>query len=144
MKWHCGWHRERQAHRMGCAQVRNFRPERMTPSMANTTDCPSTLNCPALPRVSLDQAVIDLLESIALQESALSHILCAESQKMKTAMGMEELDLCKLLEVNDSATNMVHAVANLEMMLKDKLEFISNNLYYPSAGESGSTTSAQE
>ena len=60
--------------------------------MANTTDCPGTLNCPALPRVSLDQAVIDLLESIALQESALSHILCAESQKMKTAMGMEELD----------------------------------------------------
>ena len=97
--------------------------------MANTTDCPGTLNCPALPRVSLDQAVIDLLESIALQESA---------------MGMEELDLCKLLEVNDSATNMVHAVANLEMMLKDKLEFISNNLYYPSTGESGSTTSAQE
>ena len=93
--------------------------------MANTTDCPGTLNCPALPRVSLDQAVIDLLESIALQESALSHILCAESQKMKTAMGMEELDLCKLLEVNDSATNMVHAVANLEMMLKDKLEFLS-------------------
>ena len=106
--------------------------------MANTTDCPGTLNCPALPRVSLDQAVIDL------QESALSHILCAESQKMKTAMGMEELDLCKLLEVNDSATNMVHAVANLEMMLKDKLEFISNNLYYPSTGESGSATSAQE
>ena len=105
--------------------------------MANTTDCPGTLNCPALPRVSLDQAVIDLLESIALQESALS-------QKMKTAMGMEELDLCKLLEVNDSATNMVHAVANLEMMLKDKLEFISNNLYYPSTGESGSATSAQE
>ena len=113
--------------------------------MANTTDCPGTLNCPALPRVSLDQAVIDLLESIALQESALSHILCAESQKTrKPAMGMEELDLCKLLEVNDSATNMVHAVANLEMMLKDKLEFISNNLYYPSTGESGSTTSAQE
>ena len=55
--------------------------------------------CPEMPKVTLDQAVIDLMESIALQESALSHILCAESQKMKTAMGMEELDLCKLLEV---------------------------------------------
>ena len=97
-------------------------------------NCPTTLECPALPRVSLDQAVVDLLESIALQESALSHILCAESQKMKAAMSMEELDLCKLLEVNDSATNMVHAVANLELVLKEKLEFISNNLYYPPAG----------
>ena len=69
--------------------------------------------CPEMPKVTLDQAVIDLMESIALQETALSHILCAES---------------------DSATNMVHAVANLELVLKDKLEFISNNLYYPPSG----------
>ena len=89
--------------------------------------------CPEMPKVTLDQAVIDLMESIALQESALSHILCAESQKMKTALAMNEIDLCKLLEVNDSATNMVHAVANLELVLKDKLEFVSNNLYYPPA-----------
>ena len=106
--------------------------------MITETNCTPTLECPALPRVTLDQAVIDLLESIALQESALSHILCAESQKMKAAMSMEELDLCKLLEVNDSATNMVHAVANLELALKDKLEFISNNLYYPPSGSDAS------
>ena len=105
--------------------------------MTDTTNCTLCVSCgcPALPRVSLDQAVIDLMESIALQESALSHILCAESQKMKAALSMEELDLCKLLEVNDSATNMVHAVANLELVLKEKLEFIANNLYYPSTGE---------
>ena len=90
----------------------------------DTTRCP----CPCLPKVTLEQAVVDLVESIALQENALSHILCAESRKMDAAM-----DLCKLLEVNDSATNMVHAVANLELVLKDKLEFVSNNLYYPSA-----------
>ena len=102
--------------------------------MSDTTNCPRTeCSCPCLPKVTLDQAVIDLVESIALQESALSHILCAETQKMKAALSMEELDLCKLLEVNDSATNMVHAVANLELVLKEKLEFISNNLYYPSA-----------
>lgn len=108
--------------------------------MITETNCTPTLECPALPRVTLNQAVIDLLESIALQESALSHILCAESQKMKTAMTMKEVDLCKLLEINDSATNMVHAVANLELALKDKLEFISNNLYYPSTEN---TTTAQ-
>ena len=108
--------------------------------MITETNCTPTLECPALPRVTLDQAVIDLLESIALQESALSHILCAESHKMKTAMSLEEVDLCKLLEINDSATNMVHAVANLELALKDKLEFISNNLYYPSTEN---TTTAQ-
>ena len=30
--------------------------------------------CPEMPKVTLDQAVIDLMESIALQETALSHI----------------------------------------------------------------------
>ncbi len=93
--------------------------------------------CPCTHKVTLDQAVIDLLESIALQENALSHILCTESKKMNAAMNMDGIDLCKLLEVNDSATNMVHAVANLELVLKDKLEFISNNLYYPATGASG-------
>ncbi len=103
--------------------------------MSDTTNCPRTeCSCPCLPKVTLDQAVIDLVESIALQENALSHILCAESRKMNAAMELDGLDLCKLLEVNDSATNMVHAVANLELVLKDKLEFISNNLYYPPAG----------
>ena len=70
--------------------------------MADTTNCTHCVvcDCPALPRVTFDQAVIDLMESIALQESALSHILCAETQKMKTALSMEELDLCKLLEVS--------------------------------------------
>ena len=103
--------------------------------MADTTNCTPCVSCgcPALPRVSFDQAVVDLMESIALQENALSHILCAESRKMDAAMKLDGLDLCKLLEVNDSATNMVHAVANLELVLKDKLEFVSNNLYYPPA-----------
>ena len=116
-----------RGHRMGYTLYRKDE------SPMATINCPTTLECPALPRVTLSQAVIDLMESIALQESALSHILCAESQKMKTALAMNEIDLCKLLEVNDSATNMVHAVANLELVLKEKLEFISNNLYYPSA-----------
>ena len=56
---------------------------------------------------------------------------------------MDEIDLCKLLEVNDSATNMVHAVANMELALKEKLEFISNNLYYP-ATETKTCTSTDQ
>ena len=86
--------------------------------MITETNCTPTLECPALPRVTLDQAVIDLLESIALQESALSHILCAESQKMKTAMALKEVDLCKLLEINDSATNTTPAGSSSFLKIK--------------------------
>ena len=54
----------------------------------DTTRCP----CPCLPKVTLEQAVVDLVESIALQENALSHILCAESRKMDAAMKLDGLD----------------------------------------------------
>ena len=50
----------------------------------------------------------------------------------------------RYITYTDFKETVAKAVANLEMMLKDKLEFISNNLYYPSTGESGSATSAQE
>ena len=90
----------------------------------DTTRCP----CPCLPKVTLEQAVVDLVESIALQENALSHILCAESRKMDAAMKLDGLDLCKLLEVNDSATNMVHAVANLELVLELSMSIIRQKL----------------
>ena len=76
-----------------------------------------------------------------LAGNGAQHICCAESRKMQKAMDLDGLDLCKLLEVNDSATNMVHAVANLELVLKDKLEFVSNNLYVP--GDSGCPSPAQ-
>jgi hypothetical protein len=81
--------------------------------------------------ISMEQAVTDLIESIALQETAMSHILNAEGEKMQKALVLEGLDLAHLLEANESAADMVHAVANLELVLKDKLEFIANNLYYP-------------
>lgn len=81
--------------------------------------------------ISMGQAVTDLIESIALQETAMSHILNAEGEKMQKALVLDGLDLAHLLEVNESAADMVHAVANLELVLKDKLEFIANNLYYP-------------
>ena len=104
--------------------------------MITETNCTPTLECPALPRVTLDQAVIDLLESIALEETALSHILNAEGDKIQKVLAQEPADFCRIVEVNESVVNMVSAVSNLELILKDKLEFVANNLYYPAQEES--------
>lgn len=82
--------------------------------------------------ISMCQAVTDLIESIALEETALSHILNAEGEKLQKVIGMEDVDFCQVMEANESVVNMVGAVGNLENILKEKLEFISNNLYYPS------------
>lgn len=98
----------------------------------NTTP---TAPYPGSQAASMDQVVLDLLEGIAMQEMALSGILNAESQKMVTSFTMEGMDLNRLLELNDSAANMIHAAANLGLVLKDKLEFVTNSLPY--TGNSG-------
>lgn len=82
--------------------------------------------------VNICQAVTDLIESIALEETALSHILNAEGEKLQRVIGFEGVDFCQLMEVNESVSNMVAVVSGLEQTLKDKLEFITTNLYYPS------------
>ena len=81
--------------------------------------------------VPMTQAVTDLIESIALEETALSHILNAEGEKLQRVIAMHDVEFCQLMETNDSVSAMVGAVSGLESILKEKLEFITNNLYYP-------------
>lgn len=70
------------------------------------------------------------------EETALSHILNAEGEKIQKVLAQEPADFCRIVEVNESVVNMVSAVSNLELILKDKLEFVANNLYYPAQEES--------
>ena len=86
--------------------------------------------------ITMAQAVTDLLESIALEETALSHMPNAEGEKLQTLLAQEPAECCRIVEVNESVVNMVSAVSNLELILKDKLELVANNLYYPAQEES--------
>ena len=87
--------------------------------------------------ISMSQAITDLIESIALEETALSHILNAEGEKLQKVLAMEDVSLNQILDVNETVMNMVTTVNELEHTLRDKLEFISNNLYYPCKKEKG-------
>ena len=82
--------------------------------------------------ISMSQAVTDLLESIAMEETALSHILNAEGEKIQKALAWDDISLEQIMEVNSTVMEMLSTVNELEHTLRDKLEFISNNLYYPS------------
>lgn len=79
----------------------------------------------------MSQAITDLIESIALEESALGHILNAEGEKIQKAL-CSDITMDQVLTVNETVMNMVETINDLEHTLRDKLEFISNNLYYPS------------
>ena len=71
---------------------------------------------------SWDQAVTDLIQSVALQEAALSHIMNAEGEKMQAIIGMPDVTPAQLLSLNSSVERMINAITRLEMILQAKLE----------------------
>ena len=74
---------------------------------------------------SREQAITDLIESVALQEAALSHILNAEGEKIQAVVAMEGVTPEELLMVNKSVENMTNTIARLEMLLQAKLDLDS-------------------
>lgn len=72
--------------------------------------------------VTRDQAISDLIESVALQETGLSHILNAEGEKIQAIVALPEVTPEQLLAVNTSVQNTVNAISRLEMILHSKLE----------------------
>lgn len=75
-----------------------------------------------------EQAVIDLITSVAMQETALSHILNAEGEKMQAIIDMEGTTPDELLKMNRSAEMLVSAVTRLEMILQAKVELAGSSL----------------
>jgi uncharacterized repeat protein (TIGR01451 family) len=75
--------------------------------------------------VSRCQAVTDLIQSVALQEAALSHILNAEGEKMQKIIQSGATQE-QLLELNDSVFRLVSAATRLEMIFQSKLEMFTN------------------
>ena len=67
------------------------------------------------------QAITDIIQSVALQETALSHILNAEGEKIQKMVTMPDVTPEILLATNKSVESMVNAVSRLEMILQSKL-----------------------
>ena len=74
------------------------------------------------------QAITDIIESVALQETALSHIINAEGEKMQAIIGMEDISSDELLEPNNSVQTMITAILRLEIIIQSKLELFSDEL----------------
>ena len=68
------------------------------------------------------QAITDIIESVALEQAALAHILNAEGEKLQRVIATETVGTEQLLETNDSVERMVSAVSSLEAALLAKLE----------------------
>lgn len=77
---------------------------------------------------SRTQAITDIIESVALQQAALSHILNAEGEKLQKILSFEDLRTETILQANKSVESMVDAVSGLELILKQKLELFDDCL----------------
>ncbi|MEG0297799.1 MAG: hypothetical protein RR620_13845 [Clostridium sp.] len=64
--------------------------------------------------------VCDIMESIALEQTALSHILNAEGEKIQKVIAVSD-DLNKILEVNREVNKTIIHVTHLEQVLYQKL-----------------------
>lgn len=78
---------------------------------------------------SRSQAITDILQSIALEEAALAHILNAEGEKLQCAVAMECITAEKLIEVNETVRSTMEAAAKFEQALQAKLAVLFQDCY---------------
>lgn len=75
------------------------------------------------------QAITDLIESVALQEAALSRILDAESEKLQKAVDRQNHGSPdELLKFNRSVDKTIRSITLLEVILQGKLQLFSDCL----------------
>lgn len=77
------------------------------------------------------QAITDLIESVALQEAALAHILNAEGEKLQKIIRVSDSSPILMLQANQSVQSMTDAVTQLENVLLDKLNLFGDCLCSP-------------
>jgi hypothetical protein len=83
-------------------------------------------SCVVVPcKVTPCQAIVDLLESIALQEAGLTHIINAEGEKIQAALAIENVSIDDLIVINQSVSDTLVKVIKMEMLLEFKLEEIN-------------------
>ncbi len=73
-------------------------------------------------------AVTDIIQSVALEQAALSHILNAEGEKLQCIIASDCTTTDEILCTNESVRSMVDSVAKLEMILQYKLSLFEGCL----------------
>ncbi|MEG2413316.1 MAG: hypothetical protein RSB61_01550 [Clostridia bacterium] len=74
------------------------------------------------------QAINDIIESVALEETGLSHILNAEGEKIQAFVKMPGVTPSQLLAVNASVQATITSITQLEMVLQNKLNLFAGEI----------------
>ena len=63
--------------------------------------------------ITRSQAITDIIQSVAMQQAALAHILNAEGEKLQRVLAYETIAAETILQTNKSVESMVDSVAQL-------------------------------
>ncbi len=74
--------------------------------------------------VDRDQAIADIIESIALEETGLAHIINAEGEKIQRALEIADTT-DDLIDVNESVKDTIVNIIKMQMLLQFKLEEVT-------------------
>jgi hypothetical protein len=81
---------------------------------------------------SREEAINSVLSSIAMEEAALSHIINAEGEKIQFALTHLKTgghsDMKMMLDINESAAEMLEQVKDIQLLLVNKLNKILTRL----------------
>jgi len=84
--------------------------------------------------LTLEQALSAILTSIAMEEVALSHVITAESEKIRYVIehaktnGCDCTDMKSILAVNKSVADVIEKITALQVLLKEKLDIASRHI----------------
>lgn len=81
---------------------------------------------PLTPDLTRQDVINQIISSIALEEVALSHVINAEGEKIQYAVGtlpglVNPATLADVLDINDSAGNLLSTVLENQILLNGKL-----------------------
>ena len=71
--------------------------------------------------IDKEQAIADIIESIALEETGLAHIINAEGEKIQRALEIAD-STDDLINVNKSVKDTLVNIIKMQMLLQFKLE----------------------
>ena len=74
-----------------------------------------------------EQTITDIITSVTLEQTALSHILNTEGEKIQKIVAKSE-SVEELLAINKSVNNMVDSITKLELLLQNKIQLFENCL----------------
>jgi len=69
-----------------------------------------------------DEAINAILTSIAMEETALSHIINAEGEKIQFVLARNCTDLNEVIAVNESVGCLIDKITDLQFLLKAKMK----------------------